>query len=157
MIANREKTRFRAPLLYGTLAALLSVFCYATGQVVARGLLAGDETSPPVGSAITLFVGMLVLGLVSSRNIPKDIRAPKRALMWIALAGILASSGAFLSFIALSLAPVVLVTPIVAVSPLVTLVLAAIFLRQVERVTIRVVLGSCLVISGVILVILGNQ
>ena len=51
----------------------------------------------------------------------------------------------------------VLVTPIVAVSPLVTLILAAIFLRQVERVTIRVVLGSCLVISGVILVILGNQ
>ena len=148
--------RLRGPLLYGALASLLSVTGYGTSQVIARNLLTGD-TPPQVGSAVTLFVGMLVLGGMSARNMKKDIRAPKRAIAWIMLAGILASTGAYLSFIALSLAPIVLVSPFVAVSPLVTLILAAIFLRQVEKITMRTVLGACLVVSGVILVIVGNS
>ncbi len=149
--------RLRGPALYGTAASLLSILCYGSGQMVSRGLLGGGETPPQTGSTITLFVGMLVLGAVSSRNLPRDLRAPKRALAWIMIAGVLASSGAFLSFFAFSLAPLVVVSPIVAVSPLMTLVLTAIFLRQTERITRRVVLGSFLVIMGVILVILGNQ
>ncbi len=159
MGADREKrpSRFRTPLFYGTVVSLLSILCYGSGQVISRSLLSSGETPPQIGSAITLLVGMILLGALSSRNLPKDIRAPKRALAWIALAGILASTGAFLSFFALALAPIVLISPILAVSPLMTLLLAAIFLRQVEKVTARVVLGSSLVIVGVLLVILGNQ
>ncbi len=148
--------RLRGPVLYGTLASLLSVTGYGSSQVVARSLLTGD-TPPQVGSAVTLFVAMLLLGGMSARSMKKDIRAPKRAIAWIMLAGILASTGAYLSFIALSLAPIVLISPLVAVSPLVTLILAAIFLRQVEKITIRIVLGACLVVAGVILVIVGNN
>ena len=155
--APKAAGRLRGPLIIGTIASLLSVFCYASSQVVTRNLLTGDDYAPQVGSAITLFVGMLVLGAVSARNLPKDSRAPRSALVWVILAGILASTGAFLSFFALSYAPVVLASPIFAISPLITLFLAAAFLRQVERITLRVFLGAFLVIAGVILVILSNQ
>ena len=157
MTSSTPTSRLKSTAIIGTIAGLLSVFCYATGQVVARSLLTGDETPPQVGSAITLFVGMLVLGAVSSRNLPKDIRAPRRALLWVVLAGLLASTGAFLSFFALSLAPVVLASPIFAISPLLTLFLAAALLRQVERITMRTFIGAFLVIAGVLLVILSNQ
>ncbi len=150
-------SRLRGPVIIGTIAALLSVLGYAGSQVVTRSLLTTDDTPPQVGSTVTLFIGMLILGAASARSIRKDIRAPRAALMWICLAGILASTGAFLSFFALDLAPVVLVSPIFTVNPLVTLVLAAVFLRQVERITIRVFIGASLVIAGVILVILSNQ
>lgn len=147
----------RGPLIVGAIAAILSVLGYAGSTVVARSLLTTDDTPPQVGSTITLFIGMLILGAASARSIRKDIRAPRRALLWITLAGILASTGAFLSFFSLDLAPVVLVSPIFTVNPLVTLVLAAVFLRQVERITLRVFIGAILVVAGVILVILSNQ
>jgi drug/metabolite transporter (DMT)-like permease len=100
---------------------------------------------------------MLVLFVVSARNLKRDLRAPRRSILWIAVAGVLASNGAMLSFIALSQAPVVVISPVVAISPLMTLVLTAIFLRRVERLGKRVVLGSLLVVGGVFLVIIGNQ
>lgn len=157
MTTTTPTSRLRGPVIIGTIAALLSVLGYAGSQVVTRSLLTTDDTPPQVGSTVTLFIGMLILGVASMRSIRKDIRAPRAALMWICLAGILASTGAFLSFFALDLAPVVLVSPIFTVNPLVTLVLATIFLRQVERITIRVFIGASLVIAGVILVILSNQ
>ncbi len=157
MTTTAPTSRLRGPVIIGTIAALLSVLGYAGSQVVTRSLLTTDDTPPQVGSTVTLFIGMLILGVASARSIRKDIRAPRAALMWIILAGILASTGAFLSFFALDLAPVVLVSPIFTVNPLVTLVLATIFLRQVERITIRVFVGASLVIAGVILVILSNQ
>lgn len=150
------KSRIRTPLVLGGLASFFSIMAYGISQVVARSLL--EEATPPqVGSAITLFVGMLVLFGMSFRNLNRDLRAPRRSILWVALAGVLASNGAMLSFVALSKAQVVIVSPIVAVSPLMTLVLTAVFLRQVERLTLRVVLGSLLVVSGVVLVVWGNQ
>ncbi len=157
MTTTTVTSRLRGPLIIGAAAALLSVLGYAGSQVVTRSLLTADETPPQVGSTITLFIGMLILGAASARSLRKDIRAPRAALIWISLAGILASTGAFFSFFALDLAPVVLVSPIFTVNPLVTLVLAAVFLRQVERITLRVYVGAVLVIVGVMLVILSNQ
>lgn len=157
MTTTTLTSRLRGPLIIGAAAALLSVLGYAGSQVVTRSLLTADETPPQVGSTITLFIGMLILGAASARNLRKDIRAPRAALIWISLAGILASTGAFFSFFALDHAPVVLVSPIFTVNPLVTLVLAAVFLRQVERITLRVYVGAVLVIVGVMLVILSNQ
>jgi drug/metabolite transporter (DMT)-like permease len=53
-------------------------------------------------------------------------------------------------------APVVIVAPIVAVYPLVTITLTAIFLRNIEKVTLRTISGAALVVTGVILVGIGT-
>ena len=72
------------------------------------------------------------------------------------LSGIAASSGVAFNYSALSLAPVVVVAPVSSVSPLISLSLAYVFLKQLERITLRIWIGACLVVGGVILVTLGS-
>jgi drug/metabolite transporter (DMT)-like permease len=50
----------------------------------------------------------------------------------------------------------VLVSPIIGITPLITLVLAAIFLRELEKLTFKVISGSTIVVAGVILVVLAK-
>ena len=142
-------------MVLGTLASTASIAAYAASQVVTKSLIDG-ETPPQVGSVITLVTGTVFLFFFAAPTLRRDLKAPKKSLMWVSLAGLLASNGAFLSFFALHRAPVVVISPIVAISPLMTLVLAAIFLRQSERITRRTVFGSLIVVAGVLLVVLGN-
>ena len=51
---------------------------------------------------------------------------------------------------------VVVISPIVSVSPLITLVLAWALLRQLERITLPLVIGALLVVGGVALVAIGD-
>jgi drug/metabolite transporter (DMT)-like permease len=119
--------------------------------------VSGDGDTPPqVGSVITFVAGATVLFFAALPSLEKDLRAPKRNLLWVAIAGLLASNGAFLSFFALARAPVTVIVPIMGISPLLTLGLTAMFLRQRERITKRTVAGAVLVVSGVLLVIFGN-
>ena len=76
--------------------------------------------------------------------------------MLIFVAGMLASNGLVLSFLALERTPVVLVSPIIGITPVITLVLAAIFLRELEKLTFKVISGSTIVVAGVILVVLAK-
>jgi drug/metabolite transporter, DME family len=46
------------------------------------------------------------------------------------------------------------VIPISSIGPLFSLMLTALFLKDVERVTVKIVLGAVLIISGVILLTL---
>ena len=54
---------------------------------------------------------------------------------------------------ALATAPVSIVSPLVHAQPLFTIVLAAVFLRDVERMTWRLVLASLLIVAGVTVVL----
>jgi uncharacterized membrane protein len=55
-------------------------------------------------------------------------------------------------YYALYLGKVTVVIPISSTGPLFALTLSAVFLRDVERVTLKIVIGACLIISGVILI-----
>ncbi len=154
-VSNRTRPRLRRAATLGVLASVLSIAAYGTGQTLTKSLVDG-ETPPQVGSLITFVAGGTVLFLASLPSLNRDLRAPKRSLVWVCLAGLLASNGAFLSFFALARAPVVVISPIIGISPLLTLGLAAIFLRQVEQITLRTAAGSVLVVLGVLLVIFGN-
>ena len=45
---------------------------------------------------------------------------------------------------------VVVVSPVLATNPLFTLILAAIFLRDIEQITPRIIVGALLVVAGVV-------
>lgn len=84
----------------------------------------------------------------------------KQGLVWSSkgvlpfiVAGGFESLAALLSLIAVSIGRVVVVAPIVATSPLWTLVLTAIFLRGLERLNPRTLLGTFAVVSGTIAII----
>ena len=57
-------------------------------------------------------------------------------------------------FFALSHGKVVIVEPLVSSNPVTTLLLTSIFLRDVESLTLRVILGAALTVTGTILVVL---
>ena len=72
---------------------------------------------------------------------------------WFFAAG-LANTAATLSvFFALSFGKVVVVEPLVAVNPVISLLLSAIFLKDLEIITARVVLGALCTVAGTILVV----
>ncbi len=78
----------------------------------------------------------------------------RKALPFYVLSGVMESAGALLSMIATSVGQVVLVAPIVATTPFWTLVLVVVFLRGLEHVNSRTVLGTLCVIMGSIAIIL---
>ena len=142
------------PVFLGILATVLATVCYGVAQFLARKLVTGQAPALVV-TTFSLVAGMMILGALSTRGMAQDRHAPKRDFLFIALAGLLAASGVAASFYALSLAPLVVVSPIAAANPLVSLALAHFFLHRLERVTLRIWIGAGLVVAGVVLVALG--
>lgn len=147
----------RRPRLFGYLAALGAASAYGTITVLGR-IAVTDFTVPLVTATYTMLVGFIVMGLFSSRSIPVMLReAPRRALLSVALGGLFMSSGVAFLYLALSRAPVVIVSPVFALNPVVALVLAHFFLQRLERITLPLVLGTLFAVGGVVTVIVGTQ
>ena len=150
-----ETTRRRT--LLGYLAALAAAASYGSSAVVVRHIVAA-YTAPLVGVAFSLAFGTAIMAVLFHRHVAADwARTPWRAWLWMALAGGASAWGIAFWFQALSKAPVVQVEPVVATSPLLAIAFTHIFLRRLERVTRRTVLGALLVVAGVVLIVLGTE
>lgn len=148
--------RLRSPAVLGVLVALGAVVAYGTSQVLQRKLVT-SVVSPPVGAALSVFFGMLFLFAASFPRLGKDLRAPKRTLGFALLAGLFSSIGVLATYFAFSYAPVVVVSPITSLNPLFAIFLSMIFLRRLEKITPRVIMGTALVVAGVVLVVVGSR
>lgn len=96
------------------------------------------------------------LGYVSFPSTTKRLVWHRSALGYFLVTG-LAETVSITSIItALSIGPVVVIAPIAAMYPLWALLGAAIFLREVERVNVKTVLGSVSVVAGAIAIHLGR-
>ena len=142
------------PVVLGMLSSGLAAICYGSSQFLARKLVT-EQAPPLVVATYSLMAGMVILALVTHRGVIKDRRAPKRAFLLMALAGLAASAGVTFNLLALSRAPVVIVAPVSSITPLVSLALAHIFLQRLERVTMRIWLGAALVVAGVVIIAVG--
>jgi len=67
------------------------------------------------------------------------------------VAGVMENLGVLLVLVALSLGQVSVVTPLNGTAPLFVLALAYLFLKDVERLSGRIVLGTVLIVLGVFL------
>ena len=81
------------------------------------------------------------------------LRLPGASLGFFALSGLCEGSAYLLMWRALSIGEVSVVSPLVNAHSIVAIALAAIFLRDLERVTWRIVLASALIVAGVALVV----
>ena len=135
--------------------ALGAALCYGSSSVLAKNLI--TDYAPPlvIASFAHFFGGIIVLSFVA-RNLPSNLKTPKTYLGMMFLSGLCAAGAVIALYFGLSRAPVVVVAPIVSVTPLITLVLAHLFLQHMERITLRLIIGTLLVVGGVCLVILGN-
>ncbi|MDG5778446.1 EamA family transporter [Haloarculaceae archaeon H-GB2-1] len=97
---------------------------------------------------------MVALGTYAVVADRRDIfDAPRRSYAYFAGSGTITAVALLSLFAALQIGRVVVVDPLTATAPLFTAVFAAVFLRDLERVTLRLVLGAILVVVGVVLIV----
>jgi len=116
------------------------------------GLTALPE--PLLGAAVTLGTAFVVLLIIIQlRGGRKELKFNRKSSGWMFGAAIV-NTGAILSFFAaLNLGQVVRVEPLVACNPLLTILWAGIFLRQIEQLSGRVILGALVTVAGTVLVV----
>lgn len=137
-------------VIIGYLMAMGAAMGYGGNQVVAKQIV--EETHSLVGAAFSLLFGLVILSVITARDIARQERTQPRVYVLAVLAGLASVGGVAFLYLALGQAPVVVVAPVIGTNPLFSIILAWVFLRQMERLTPRVVLGAVLVVAGVAVV-----
>jgi drug/metabolite transporter, DME family len=103
---------------------------------------------------LAAIIGIVALPWLASYTVlPTKGEQPvwnRQSMGWFLMAGVFETLGILLVIIALSAGQVVIVSPIVATSPLWILVGTWLFLRGIESLTLRTILGAVCVVSGTI-------
>jgi drug/metabolite transporter (DMT)-like permease len=103
---------------------------------------------------LAAIIGIVALPWLASYTVlPTKGEQPvwnQQSMGWFLMAGVFETLGILLVIIALSVGQVVIVSPIVATSPLWILVGTWLFLRGIESLTLRTILGAVCVVSGTI-------
>ena len=95
------------------------------------------------------------LGLVSFRKTEKKILSVgKKPLAFFGLSGISAMIGQTSLFYALKSGNVVIVSPLSSITPLFVLLLGGLFLRRMEQITWKIILGTVLIVGATVLITL---
>ncbi|MDE2968745.1 MAG: DMT family transporter [Chloroflexota bacterium] len=137
--------------------ALAGAACLAYGASLILAKQVVDDTPPLLGAALGMTFGMMVLAVVSAPDVRRDKGTRRRAWVWAALGGLAAGGGITCMFLAVSNAPVVVVAPILAMNPLTAILFSQIFIRGMERLTWRVLIGAVFVVAGVVIISLGQN
>ncbi len=153
--ANQRTSGGRTVLL-GCLVAFGAAIGYGAGNVVSKEIVTNYAT-PLVTASMSLMFGTLYLFPMAFRTLPEVRRAPRREVGFITASGILQGLGVTSMMTALSKMPVVVAAPIGSLNPLIALILAYFLLKQMERITPRIIIGTILAVAGVVLVILGRN
>ena len=124
-------------------------------QVVRKFALAAVP-HPFLAAAVTasssFVVSILTLWYVEKSQ--ETWKMNRHCFWWFLAAGVTISLGMACIYYALDLGKVSVVIPISSTGPFFSLIFAALFLRDVERVTLRIVLAAAMVIGGVLLLTL---
>jgi drug/metabolite transporter (DMT)-like permease len=133
----------------GLVFAVSSAVVFATRDNLVRWLAIDSDVSPELAAAVTLGVGTLAIGtwLVVARR-PISLRP----LPHFAPAGLLFGLSYICIFEAFYRGPVTVVSPLVATESLWAVLLSALFLRRIEVVGARLVVGATLVVAGGVLI-----
>jgi uncharacterized membrane protein len=110
--------------------------------------------SPVLAAAVTAGTAAIFsFILLQIRGGREAFKLTGRSAAWLFSAGFINTAAMLSVFYALSHGKVVIVEPLVSSNPVLTLVLTAIFLRDVEALTARVIMGGLLTVLGTILVV----
>ena len=145
----------RKEVIIGRTFALVAAIAYGISHVLVR-LGVTDLAPPLVGATLALLTGTLVLAMIGGRNLRGNLRQKKKMVVFLIISGVCSGSAVVSSFFALSMVPVVIAGPLQSTPPLFTLVLSHFFLRKLEKITPRLILGTVLVVAGITLVTIGR-
>jgi uncharacterized membrane protein len=91
--------------------------------------------------------------LLQIRGGKQAFQLTRRSAAWLFAAGFINTAAMLSVFYALSHGKVVIVEPLVSSNPVLTLLFTAIFLRDVEVLSLRVITGGLLTVIGTVLVV----
>ena len=131
---------------------LLSAFVAGSTQVIRKIGLA-QISLPILGAAVTTGTSFLAVALsltVSRKWSTLDFN--RQSLGYFLFAGCAVTLGVASVYMSLYLSDVVIVAPLTSLSPLYSLVLSAVFLREVEVITTRRVVAAGLIVLGAVLI-----
>lgn len=145
-----EKTRWRrSDLVYPIVAAL--AFGVSTNLRKLGLTIAGRPLMAAAFTAASAFVFAACVMRLSGRH--RAFALDRSNYRWLCAAGFLNATATLSFFHALSFGPVVVVEPLTASSPVFSLVLSALFLKDLETITPRVVVGALCAVAGTILIV----
>jgi drug/metabolite transporter (DMT)-like permease len=129
---------------------------FAIGNVLRRYGFTISDVSPLEGVALNEtagLIGLVVYIIVRHRgDVRGFLEAPRAAYAYFVGCGLLSAVALLSLFAALQRGRVVVVDPISSPTSLFALLFTAILLRDIERVTPRLILGVVLVVVGVVLI-----
>jgi len=126
-------------LCFGVVAVLRKIGLSGAGAIVG--------TAANVTTALVAFSTFL---LASGHRGAMGCRG--RSLAYFVAAGLAENVGVFLGVVALSLGAVSVVTPLASVAPIFVLLLSGLFLRRIELLNARLVVGTVLIVLGAYLI-----
>src|SRR6059036_2707911 len=129
---------------------LMSAVCFGVVAVLRKIGLAGMVPIPGFAVNITAALIAYTAFLVASRQSALML-CRGESLVYFAAAGVAENVGVCLVVLALSVGTVSVVAPLASVSPIFVLVLSFFFLRGIEMLNRRIVVGTLLIVSGVYL------
>lgn len=133
-----------------------AAMAFAIGNVTRRFALSTSSITTYEALAVNELIGLIGLiiytGYFHSNDLSSFLHAPRRAYTYFAAAGIISAGALFTLFEALNRGRVVIVDPLSSPQPIFAILFTAIFLREVEKITSRIIIGGTLVVVGVVLI-----
>lgn len=129
-------------------AALIS----AISQTLRKQALA-IVPDPIVAVAVVTTVSLILLiGFVLATGRAAQLRMERAGALFFLGAAFIAAAAQVANFVALASGQLSVIIPLLNTTPLFTVLFSAVFLRNIETVNLRIVLGAALMVGGVVLI-----
>ncbi len=139
----------KVDVIYPVLGAL----AFAISSILRKGGLVIANV-PLMAAAVTATTGFLFgLGLLHHQGGWKAVCLTRSSFAWLFVSGVVNTAAMVSVFYALSFGKVVIVEPIVSANPVLSILLTAIFLKDLEVLSTRVIAGALITVVGTLLVV----
>ena len=143
---------FRPIYIMYPFAASVLAGCSQVLRKVGMGAVPHPILAAAVTASSSFVVSLLTLWIVEKKQ--ETLKLNRQCLPWYLAAGVTVSIAMTAIYYALDAGKVTVVIPVASTGPLFSLLLSALFLRDVERVTLKIVVGAALIVGGVLLITL---
>jgi len=143
---------FRPIYIMYPLAASVLAGCSQVLRKVGMGAVPHPILAAAVTASSSFVVSLLTLWIVEQKQ--ETLKLNRQCLPWYLAAGVTVSIAMTAIYYALDAGKVTVVIPVASTGPFFSLLLSALFLRDVERVTLKIVAGAALIVGGVLLIAL---
>ena len=135
---------------------LIGAMAFGASAILRKAGL-GYVDIPVMAAAVTAgSAALFSLALLQFRGGKDAFKLTRRSAAWLFTAGLVNTAAMLSVFYALSHGKVVIVEPLVSSNPVLTLLLTAIFLRDLEAINMRVIIGALLTVTGTVLVVMAK-